>query len=449
MIEESRILTWTLSTSGESVAVSFDNVVACLPGHGDKFAYLMIILHEISASSADSPAHTYHKLTSIRLNDIPECFLAKFICTEPKHLQQQPTGFPIVHVIVSTAAGTGRALAFYEQVLKHLLDLLNVKSYETHTTSSASSISEFATQVLLPLALEGKAQTVILLSGDGGLVDMIKSFASCRHGVFVAPIVAMIPVGTGNASANSSQFRDMTEGLSTLVRGHPRPLPMLAVRLSAGSVYVVNEGHDREPLSRNSASGSHHTVYGAVVLSWGLHASLVADSDTTFYRKFGSERFKMVATDLLKSLDENKEGHYRGKIRYTRNDPTTGELKRGTIGSDSHMYTLVTLVSHLEKNYNISPLSRPLDGQLHLVHIGHVASGETMRLVNLPYENGRHVNDPNVTYEAIESLRIDFEEPDEQWRRLCLDGQIIAVERDGWVEVERSDKSFFQLVSRD
>ncbi|KAI5300665.1 hypothetical protein KEM56_002288, partial [Ascosphaera pollenicola] len=447
--EESQTLTWTVSTSGTSVKVQFDQIVACLPTHENEFAYLIIILQDIPVPGANDVSETRRKVTSIRLNDIPESILMRFSCPWPHHLQQASVNSPDIHVVVSTAAGTGRALAFYEQAMKPVLSLLNVKSYQTHKTESSSTISEFANNILIPRAFAGISQTVILLSGDGGLVDLIKSFSSLKLGAFVTPIVAIIPMGTGNATANSSQFRDLTDGLSTLVRGTPKKLPMLAVRLSPGSVYVVDEGKSREPIAQPSTPDPEIIVYGAVVLSWGLHASLVADSDTTFYRRYGAERFKMVATDLLQSLNDNNERHYRGKVSYAKKDPDVGAVKQTRVEGDSHMYTLVTLVSHLEKDYTISPLSQPLDAQLHLIHIGEVTSEETMRLVTLPYQGGQHVYDANVTYEAIESLRIDFEEQDEQWRRICLDGQIIAVGQDGWVQVELSDESFFQLVSRE
>ncbi|KAI5286741.1 hypothetical protein KEM54_006544 [Ascosphaera aggregata] len=405
-----------------------------------------IAMHEVPESQADSNSQIRFNITSIEVNDLPQCFLQKFHCVRPKHLRQGEANPTEVHVVVSTAAGTRRASSFFHHGIEPLLGLLEVNHYETHRTESSSSIIEFAERILFPRALSGVSQTVILLSGDGGLVDLIKCFSK-KQGSFVPPYVVIIPMGTGNATANSSQFEDMTEGLSTMVRGSPRPLPMFTVRISPGSVYLVNEGRSHKPIPQ-FLSDTAPRVCGAVVLSWGLHASLVADSDTTYYRKYGADRFKMVAADLLKLLNGNEEGHYRGKVSYAKKNTFTGEVEQREIESNSHMYTLITLVSHLEKNYTISPLSKPLDGQLRLVHIGGISSEETRRLVALPYQGGKHVNEPTVTYEAIESLRIEFKEYDEQWRRICIDGQIIIVDRDGWLEVERSDQHFFQLVCR-
>jgi hypothetical protein len=60
-----------------------------------------------------------------------------------------------------------------------------------------------------------------------------------------------------------------------------------------------------------------------------------------------------------------------------------------------------------------------------------------MRLLGLAYQSGQHVADPKVTYEEIDGLRVEFDEEDEQWRLVCVDGKIVAIARGGWVEVTR------------
>jgi len=44
-----------------------------------------------------------------------------------------------------------------------------------------------------------------------------------------------------------------------------------------------------------------------------------------------------------------------------------------------------------------------------------------------------------VGYEAVDRMRIKFEEEGEswKWRRCCVDGLIIGVEEGGWMEVGR------------
>ncbi|KAI5290075.1 hypothetical protein KEM52_000577 [Ascosphaera acerosa] len=450
-------ISWSGDEAGrEAVRFTNDSIAACWADDGDCGGYRIAILRNGTATadtSASSQPDEAPRLSVLQARTLPQDFVERFSCGHVDRLLRTPTTGSDVHVVVSTAAGTCRATAFYERVLRPLLGLLGVHGYQTHKTESASSILDLASNILFPRADAGAAQTVILLSGDGGLVDLIRAFfAQKRSPQYARPTLAVIPMGTGNATANSTQFRDLTEGLSTLLRGTPRPLPMFSLAVSPGSAYVVDEGRGREPIL---ASPDPHGLdgetqachlHGAVVLSWGLHASLVADSDTTPYRQYGVDRFKMVAADLLRALDGNPEGHYRGWITVTTRDAATGALEREVLGGESHMYTLVTLVSHLERNYTIAPDSEPLDGQLRLVHIGDVSSQETMRIINLPYQDGRHVAEAGVTYKAIESLRIDFREPDESWRRICVDGQIVAVGVDGWLEVRRSQQELFNLV---
>lgn len=115
---------------------------------------------------------------------------------------------------------------------------------------------------------------------------------------------------------------------------------------------------------------------------------------------------------------------------------------------DEHMYVLATLVSKLEREFTISPDSSPLDGCLRIVHFGPVPPDEAMRLMGQAYQGGLHVNDEVVTYTEIEGFRIDFRENDERWRRVCIDGKIVAVEQGGWMEVHREPRCLLNLVAR-
>jgi hypothetical protein len=38
-------------------------------------------------------------------------------------------------------------------------------------------------------------------------------------------------------------------------------------------------------------------------------------------------------------------------------------------------------------------------------------------------------------YEEVERVRIEFYEDVERWRRVCVDGKIVAVGKDGWMEI--------------
>jgi diacylglycerol kinase family enzyme len=110
------------------------------------------------------------------------------------------------------------------------------------------------------------------------------------------------------------------------------------------------------------------------------------------------------------------------------------------------MYVLVTMISNLEEHFCISPASKPLDGQLRLVRIAPVGAGKLMQVLESAYQDGKHVEDKLVQYEAVEGLRIDVEEKDEKWRQVCIDGKIVAVEQGGWVEVRKESRTGVRLV---
>ncbi|KIX02838.1 uncharacterized protein Z518_08781 [Rhinocladiella mackenziei CBS 650.93] len=336
-----------------------------------------------------------------------------------------------IHVIISVLSGRHLAPGYYHETLKPLLDSHDIK-YTTHITESAKTIINLTQKLFVVNATQGVKQTIILLSGDGGIVDIVNTMTGVLNrrnddvrppSIFLKPVVVLIPMGTANALAWSSKVAH--DPLGVLMRGSPKSLPSFQTRLSPGASLVINEGRGREPLTDSSDEES--TMYGAVVFSWGLHASLVAMSDTTEYRKHGLDRFKMAAQQLLTDAHQ-----YRGNVKWRK-----GGGDWTSIPGTEHSYVLATLVSNLEEHFQISPAQQPLDGTLRLVAIGPEPAQDIMRILGLAYQSGQHVTDPKVTYEEIDSLRIEFEEEEEAWRMLCIDGKIVTIARGGWVEVTR------------
>ena len=174
-------------------------------------------------------------------------------------------------------------------------------------------------------------------------------------------------------------------------------------------------------------------LYGAVVASYGLHATLVADSDTTEYRKHGDKRFGLAANDLLFPSDGNLPHAYKAIV----------ELNGKRIERDEHGYVLITLASNLEKTFAISPSSEPLDGKLRAVHFGPRDGTQTMEVMKAAYNDGKHVQMEDVGYETVEKVEIRFREPGQswKWRRCCVDGLIVGVEEGGWMKIESVDPS--------
>ncbi|KAK3076147.1 hypothetical protein LTS18_013802, partial [Coniosporium uncinatum] len=178
----------------------------------------------------------------------------------------------------------------------------------------------------LPRANAGITQRIILLSGDGGIVDAVNVLMFSRSSSYAPPIISLLPFGTGNALAHSSGItQDSTFGLSTLARGKPQRLPLLKATFSPGARLLEDEGTTAETLPHSMSSTTPEgrqtivpSIYGAVVASWGLHAALVADSDTSEYRKHGVERFQMAAKENLYPPNGSLPHEYRATVSVLR-----------------------------------------------------------------------------------------------------------------------------------
>lgn len=81
-----------------------------------------------------------------------------------------------LYTLVSTRSGTGLADAF-SVLLQTILETVGIPaSKQTRVeTKSGDSIKDFVTTTLLPSANHGRKQTVILLTGDGGIVESINA----------------------------------------------------------------------------------------------------------------------------------------------------------------------------------------------------------------------------------------------------------------------------------
>lgn len=109
-------------------------------------------------------------------------------------------------------------------------------------------------------------------------------------------------------------------------------------------------------------------------------------------------------------------------------------------------YVLATLVSDLQEGFNISPHSKPLDGKLRILLCGTLPSKRVREILGEICNNGNHIDDPSVVYLEIEGLFIVIEDPEEEWRRVCIDGKIIQVGLCGWVKVEMCKESCLNLL---
>ncbi|RMZ88407.1 hypothetical protein DV736_g4357, partial [Chaetothyriales sp. CBS 134916] len=115
----------------------------------------------------------------------------------PPHLSPSRS----IHVIISTKSGTEGAQQYYEGILKPILDTHGIKPI-VHTTTSMQSIIELCRGPFSRNASKGIEQTILLLSGDGGLVDIVDTLSSLlthdkkddESSIFVNPTIALFPL---------------------------------------------------------------------------------------------------------------------------------------------------------------------------------------------------------------------------------------------------------------
>ena len=472
-------LTYAHSTPpNDSVdTVDGDRIVALIP-HGSSSPQLYTLFYATATlpnpESPDSeekeiPAHTY--LHTLPISHPPSDLLADY-CPGPDsflHLltQQRQRDSSNLHVVLSLGSGAGHAKQLHHNLLQPLLDALDLP-HTLRETASAHSISDFARDELLPAAHHGKQQNIILLSGDGGIVDLLNGLlppetsAEPLPPAFARPRVALLPLGTGNALAHSSGItNDSTHGLAAAIRGAPARLPIFSVGFNPPARPYSPDEPDAE------AEGQHvGEVHGAVVFSWALHAALVADSDTPAYRKHGAERFKMAAFENLFASDGAPTHPYHGSLKLLRDEDEGGD---GALGQppeaeaeaeaetrrdkdedgdrQHHNYILATFCSHLEKSFAISPRSPPLPRTLRAVHFGGKTGAQVAQVMRAAYDRGGHVSLPGVRYDAVAGLELTVLEEERRYRRVCVDGRIYVVEPGATVRVrERRGRSPLDLV---
>ncbi|KAJ0118136.1 diacylglycerol kinase catalytic domain-containing protein [Diaporthe amygdali] len=407
----------------------------------------------LALSQGEEGAAESFRLSAFVARNLRQDLLDQYLLSKlPDHLSAGAESS--LKVVISTKSGTGQSQKFYDSVLQPLLTALGFrgeeagvdvdsstggKVYQVTVTKDSNSVKDFSRERWgrdggSTKRAEG-SETVILLSGDGGIVDLLNgSTQPTEPGLL--PNIAIIPLGTGNATFHSLHKPHYTASdrpaplhlvlaLQALLKGKSSPLPTFEALFTSGSQLVEEKKESTEAPSPISQ------LTGAIVASYGFHSQLVWESDTPAYRKHGDKRFGMVAQELL------KEGHaYNASV----------ETSSSTLSTTRYNYILATMVSNLEKTFTISPESKPLDGKLWLVHFGDVGGQKTMEIMMAAYNNGSHVGIEGVGYEAVDYVKVMTHEEDPRWRKVCIDGTIVELPQGGSMTVKKSPNPRLQVL---
>ncbi|KAI9171103.1 tRNA (Guanine(26)-N(2))-dimethyltransferase [Paramyrothecium foliicola] len=460
IVDDNGVVNWTTAVGNDHISIhEVVFVLRTRDGHHEE-GYVICGLVE-KADDKQTPFEA--KFVSTKA--IPTQLQQYLVYELPSHLRREAGNE--VNVVVSTKSGLGHPSQFWQQLLQPLWALVisrvaaEAALPKVLVTEHEHSVRGFARELWASQQEEAsntpKSRFVVLLSGDGGVVDLLNG---CREleAVSSQVVIALLPLGTGNALFHSTHKPLYAEagpsplvlGLRSLFRGVPADLPVFHASFSSGSRIVTFKDKDGKSgdqddsalhLSRQETAVSH--LYGAIVASYGFHASIVYESDTPEYRVHGSKRFGMVAEELL------RESHpYEATVSFTGPGASADSnvLDRGR-----HAYLLTTLVSNLERTFTISPEGKPLDGQLRLVHFGPVGGERTMEVMMKAYDGGKHIglkwdDGEGVGYEAVKEVKIEAQDTDDRWRKVCIDGTIVELPHGGQLTITTLENAPCRIV---
>ncbi|RBA17041.1 hypothetical protein FPRO05_01765 [Fusarium proliferatum] len=465
-------------TTVENVSVTEDNLTWTRTGTSESASrHELVLVREATNSQSGSSQYLLFilkedpenkkipfQLSILKTEEIPTDLRSLTVAGLPPHLKHGSANehgvTNQVDIIVSIKSGVGLASKVWEYVLHPVWTYIagddsGKFTYRLIHTESPETIRDYAKQ-LWTTDERSKARTIVLLSGDGGIVDLLNG-SDGNQVPENPPTVALLPLGTGNALFHSTHKPLYTEpgpsplvlGLRTLFQGVGADLPVFRAAFSPGSHIVKFTDKSKErpstpavnQIQKQETSVTH--LQGAIVASYGFHASLVHESDTPEYRVHGDKRFHMVAEGLL------KESHpYAAKVSIRRRGSTTFE----DIPRESHAYVLTALVSNMERKFAISPATKPLQSQLRLVHFGPIGGERTMSVMMKAYDEGSHVgmqwpDGEKVGYDEVDEVKISVLERDERRRKVCIDGTIVEIPEGGDMSINMLDHSLFKILA--
>jgi hypothetical protein len=295
----------------------------------------------------------------------------------PNGILSYLTEMPLI-VIYNPVSGDRSAHKLTTDTIIPLLTTHNVTPDRVAATEYVGHAGELVLSYIDSLAPSTEPITLILVSGDGTLheiVNALHSARSKREGSFPSLRIALIPGGTGNA-LHSTFFPPSTPptteptllaSLLSFLSATPRLIPLT---LAQASIYSSPPAQSalRNPVTGSTISASSDVdVLSAVVTSTALHAAILHDSEALRASVPGIERFKIAA-------EQNATTWYRGSVNLLppvqQYDVNTGAFidlvredevggSKGLVGPFAYFLSTVN-VDRLEPLFRITPLQRTL-----------------------------------------------------------------------------------------
>lgn len=263
-------------------------------------------------------------------------------------------------VISNPVSGDGKGSQFVQE---HVLPLIRDHKHELQETTKAGSAGYLAAEFLRKQSTWSGRIVFVISGGDGTVHEVINGI-----GIPSRPLQLVIcPQGTANAL------------YSTLFPLLPGQLPTIEYRLKSLHAYL--EGRTRRVTLTQTCilDGNHRvirTIFGVVVVSTALHASILHTAERLRPSTHGIERFKVAAAENISKWYHSHVRLFSKSGSVQIHDPTTGSFK--PLGSTLDLpgpfaYFLSTVnVDRLEPTFEISPLfvlSPPGCGEMDLVVI--------------------------------------------------------------------------------
>jgi hypothetical protein len=158
-------------TASTALQLHDADIIAVTGTQEDGNGFKILSLAPEGEAGAETSPRPFELLIT-KATHLPEEFLNRYhVKTLPTHLEPSYQ----LRVVISTLSGTGLATSFFEDILRLVLQTLSISEsrYSVDRTENTQSVHDLAKNILLENANVGEAQIVVVLSGDGGIVDII------------------------------------------------------------------------------------------------------------------------------------------------------------------------------------------------------------------------------------------------------------------------------------